>query len=312
MRIRMAVCVALLITLLRPEPGAAPAWTRMSEGNGCWIPDCPDGRWPLAVRPVAGPGGRLWMYEHGFAWSSTDGVAWREEARRTGWGERYGAGRAYALDRLWFLGGGQTWSRFENDVWSSRDGVEWERAASAAPWGPRRSHLAVEFSGRLWVLGGQQSAGREALPVHTWRDVWSTADGRAWVRHTERAPWSAAACAVVFRGRLWVIADGTAWHTADGAHWASAAGHPVALARRGAGCAAYGGRLWVFGGIGAGDTTRNDVWSTADGTVWAPAVPAPWSPRGAEHSAVFRGALWLFGGKTGRDDGYADDVWTLR
>ena len=41
---------------------------------------------------------------------------------------------------------------------------------------------------------------------------------------------------------------------------------------------------------------------------------APWTPRAAEHCVVFRGKLWLFGGKGIEEDGrggYASDVWCM-
>jgi hypothetical protein len=38
---------------------------------------------------------------------------------------------------------------------------------------------------------------------------------------------------------------------------------------------------------------------------------APWSPRTTIHSVVFNSKLWIYGGKTGRKDSWAGDVWTM-
>ena len=74
------------------------------------------------------------------------------------------------------------------------------------------------------------------------------------------------------------------------------------------------GRIWVFGGVGAGGWL-NDVWSSSDGAHWvAQTLAAPWEPRDTEYSAEFQGALWIFGGKTEANDaspGYRADVWRM-
>ena len=284
----------------------------LGVGRGCWIPQCRDGQWPLAVRPVEGPGGRLWMFEHGTVWSSRDGIAWRRQAT-AGWGERYGGARAYALGKLWFAGGGATWARFENDVWSSSDGIQWTRLTRKAAWPERRGAALLEFAGRLWLLGGEVSSGRvDRLPVRSHRDVWSSADGVSWERVGRDAPWTSVECALSFQGSIWVISNGATWRSSDGANWSLVGRHQAALGRKGNGCAVFRRSLWVFGGIGAGDTTQNDVWLSGDGGRWVKLdVPSPWSPRGGEHAVVFRDNLWIYGGKTGRTDGYSDEVWRL-
>ena len=68
-----------------------------------------------------------------------------------------------------------------------------------------------------------------------------------------------------------------------------------------------GEHFWVFGGRG-----RNDVWRSANGSRWQKVNDhAPWSPRTTIHSVVFDDKLWIYGGKTGRDDSWAGDVWTM-
>jgi len=57
------------------------------------------------------------------------------------------------------------------------------------------------------------------------------------------------------------------------------------------------------------------VWQSPDGLRWDRATAAaPWTRRAGNRSVVFRGALWLFGGKGKEEDGesgYASDVWRL-
>jgi leucine-zipper-like transcriptional regulator 1 len=304
---------ALLLNLPGHEAGEFHWRRTVAPGRGCWIPRCVEGQFPLAVRPIEGPAGRLWMYEHSAVWSSADGIEWRRETADAAWGERYGAARVYALGKLWFIGGGATWARFENEVWSSRDGVRWVRVTDEAAWSPRRSAQLLEYQGRIWLLGGQESSGRpDQLPLRSYREVWSSSDGEHWNRVTDAAPWGGIECALAFRGRMWVISDGAAWHSSDGKTWTLGQPARLALGRRGAGCGVFRQAVWVFGGIGEGDTTSHDVWHSADGISWRRfELESPWTPRGADHSVVFANSIWIYGGKTGRADGYADDVWRL-
>jgi hypothetical protein len=65
--------------------------------------------------------------------------------------------------------------------------------------------------------------------------------------------------------------------------------------------------MWIFGGRGL-----NDVWYSSDGKHWRIAFAhAPWSTRTTIHSVVFDNKLWIFGGKTGREDSWAGDVWIM-
>lgn len=54
----------------------------------------------------------------------------------------------------------------------------------------------------------------------------------------------------------------------------------------------------------------NDVWSSIDGSRWVDHGAAGWSPRFALASTVFRGRVWVLGGKEsgGR---FTNDVWYM-
>ena len=61
-----------------------------------------------------------------------------------------------------------------------------------------------------------------------------------------------------------------------------------------------------------GGIDRNDVWSSTDGKEWKlEFAAAPWSKRSTFYSAVFNDRIWLFSGKTGREDSWAGDIWAL-
>jgi hypothetical protein len=69
----------------------------------------------------------------------------------------------------------------------------------------------------------------------------------------------------------------------------------------------FDGRIWVLGG-----TNRNDAWSSIDGKEWMREFSAsPWSKRNTEYSVAFNDKLWLFSGKTGREDSWDGAIWAM-
>ena len=98
------------------------------------------------------------------------------------------------------------------------------------------------FKDRVWLLGG----GRYETPAHPQytylNDVWSSADGKAWERHLEHAPW---------RGRVY---------------------HDVAV---------FDDRLWVMEGQVSQGKNVKDVWYSSDGQDWYAVPQTPWKERHA-------------------------------
>ncbi|MEX2043579.1 MAG: hypothetical protein WD926_01650 [Patescibacteria group bacterium] len=82
--------------------------------------------------------------------------------------------------------------------------------------------------------------------------------------------------------------------------------------RLGFAAAAFDGKLWVMGGVGAGvgaDAFRNDVWHSEDGVTWTEATAAAdWAVRNVPRAVVFADKLWLLGGFV-PGTGYVNDVW---
>lgn len=255
---------------------------------------------------------------------------------------RDGAGALVYRGAMWLIGG---WSKRDpayyprtcsNDVWRSQDGANWEcvkpntfRDASfdpAADWEGRHTAGYAVFGDKMWIIGG------DANQRHYQDDVWCSADGIAWERVLDRAPWAPRVLhyTVAFNGRLWVMGGQTmpgfaggeeafyrdVWRSADGATWERVLDR-APWPPRGmiGGSAVFGGRIWLLGG-GTYDTPArperkfyNDVWSTADGVAWTCHTDAaPWKPRQYHEVAVYDDRLWVLEGYH-RDGGNRKDVW---
>ena len=260
---------------------------------------------------------------------------WVQETANAGWQARDSQGEFVYKDQLWVLGG---WFNSKEapprDVWSSANGRQWNSVTSSAPWIHSDLPMSIVFRNKMWMMGGWYN-GR--LPGHSASNqVWSSKNGKDWVRVTDEASWSPrlASALVNFKGKMyllggvenyyfgnrsslkndvWYSSDGKKWHLAtDNAGWAPRAYHQAAV---------LNGKIYVFGG---GNYTPeyaafNDVWSSEDGMKWKLETEhAPWHERIWFSSVVYRDHIWLLGGwsnnpyKNWSDTWYSSDgkTWT--
>lgn len=309
-------------TLSSSEVAAARyEWIRaIEQGKGRQEEDWKGDGWPNIHVAAVVFNDSLLMIGKNFTWTSSDGIHWTRHGHDGQWGQRYGSAHTVFGGKIWIMGGMKSWDRFSNDIWSSPDGLHWTLVTTKAPWSERRGHAVLVHRGKLWVVGGAESSGQKnALPIHSLADVWSSQDGIAWERVTAEAPWSTkfsltffstSIPAHVFAGKLWMIgAPGrnTVWYSEDGRAWTMATEHASWKERYARGSAVFDSLLWVFGG-----EDLNDVWASENGKAWKQiAQHAPWSPRAPGTIVVFKNKLWMYGGKSGKSEDPSDDVWYL-
>ncbi len=241
--------------------GDGRAWERAGE-----VPDASGVNIPVNFVHA----GRMWVASNdGRLYATRDGKAWELVNADPPWKGRYAAGGAVFRGRMW-VAGGLGGGKLFNDVWSSADGLEWRLETSAAPWAPRQLFsLFVVFRDRLWIVGGGVTSYH---PFQSFRDVWSSADGKNWKRETDEAPWP---------GRVWTSA------------------------------VVYANRLWLLGGFRAEPTWNNfdDAWYSADGASWRRLeTEDAWSPRHEFSAYVFQDKLWVVAGNSWP---LQNDAWSL-
>ena len=223
--------------------------------------------------------GRMWIvggdanqgHYQNDVWNSADGTRWKRVTDQVPWAPR---ALHYTLGfdgKIWVLGG-QTMPAFApadeafyRDVWTTTDGAAWQQVEPQAPyWSPRGMiGGSVVFRDRIWILGGGTYDTPTTPARNFYNDVWSSADGVAWKRHVERAPW-----------------------------------HP----RQYHDVAVFDDRMWVLEGYHQQGGNRNDVGHSADGTTWNDLPDTPWQPRHAASVFVYRDALWMVAGNNMQRD----------
>jgi hypothetical protein len=189
--------------------------------------------------------------------------------------------------------------------------INWVKVTDAAGWQPRDSQGEVVFQDKLWLMGGWFQS-FEAPP----RDVWSSADGKAWKLVQKEAPWkhSDLPMTLAFQDRMWLMggwyngrlpghsASSEVWSSTDGIDWQQAAKAAGWSPRIAAAAIVFQDKMWILGGtenyyFGDDKSLKNDVWSSADGKTWKQATAAAgWSPRAYHQAAVLNDRIFVFGG----------------
>ncbi len=85
------------------------------------------------------------------AWSSADGIHWRQHTAHAAWEPRQYHDIAVFDGRLWVLEGYS--GRNRNDVWHSADGETWHEVPGT-PWAPRHAASVFVHGGALWIVAG--------------------------------------------------------------------------------------------------------------------------------------------------------------
>ncbi len=278
---------------------------------------------------------RMWIFGGWFdsysapprdVWSSADGRTWEQATPSAPWLHSDLPMTVAFQDRMWLMGGWYN-GRLDghsatNQVWSSTDGKQWEQhQASGNRWSPRLAAGAAVFRNRMWVAGGTENYyfGDESSLRN---DVWSSADGNAWTRETERSDWSPRAYhqLVEHDDRLWVLGGGNyvpehfalndVWSSADGRIWRQETAAAPWPPRLWFSAVSWRGHLWVVGGwSGSPSVNHGDVWYSRDGREWKQLRSSTvWKER-HEHSVfVFQDKLWV---AAGHAQPLSSEVWSL-
>lgn len=189
---------------------------------------------------------------------------WQPITMTAPWAAREGAGLLSYQGKRWLLGGWNPHPALReffplvcnNEVWSSADGVEWQQITPREPCWSARGMIggSAVMNGRIWILGGGTYDPPTTPPRKFYNDVWSSADGIDWPRHTAEAP-----------------------------------GFP----RQSYDVPVWDNPLWVIEGYHEKGGKRNDVWDSPDGVQWTELSDTPWKPRHAASLIVHNGSLWM-------------------
>lgn len=301
------------------------SWTLETE-NAAWRPRDSQGEFVFR--------NQLWIMGGWFTardpnprdvWKSADGKNWTRVIEQAPWEYSDLPGSVVFKNRMWMLGGRKVpGTDCSNEVWATQDGVKWELVNPSAPWRKRLGAAAVVFKNRIWIMGGTDDFYQNNDST-LMNDVWSSADGMHWKLETNEAPWSKRVHfqAVVFKGKIWVMAGGMraptaqtkndVWCSEDGVNWQLVTESAPWRPRLWYSTVVYRNRMWVLGGwTSEKDGNCGDVWYSEDGKNWTEFKSAiSWSKRHEHAAFVFQDKIWVAGGATGDRHELDSQVWSL-
>ena len=207
---------------------------------------------------------------------------WKKHVTTSLWSERISDGTVNFKNRIWIIGGNNK-SNYLNDVWSSADGERWKKhdtyvkgdSTKKKPiWSARDEMATIVFKNKIWIMGG--------VGNNYYNDVWSSADGEAWEKHTTRNEDTS-------KTNIWSKRSIDAF-------------------------VKFNDRIWIFGG--RTEIFYEDVWSSADGETWKKHSTRISDTKittflsSPESAIVFNDEIWLIDYNTGIWKSGDGEVWT--
>ena len=183
-------------------------------------------------------------------------------------------------NKLWALGGTEADSDGSARVWSSDNGIDWVIINANASYGMMAKTRSVSFEGKIWLTG--------AFPGR----VNSSVDGLAWTA-SDLPAGSLGTPIAVHDGLMWVLADKT-WSSIDGKNWVGHGSRPPFTMIDWYPMFSHAGRLWVIGTDTVTDkaevwsTADGEAWTLAAGN-------AEFGRRSDFEALSFKGAMWVLG-----------------
>ncbi|HYM94696.1 MAG TPA: hypothetical protein VET23_11195, partial [Chitinophagaceae bacterium] len=167
------------------------------------------------------------------------------------------------------------------------------------------------FDNKIWIIGGEDK-------YRQYADVWNSDDGITWTKRRENLPFgNRSGNQIVYLNNKLYLIGFDVWSSDDAIHWEKVTDAIVKDEQVSGTAVVYDNKIWLLG-CNRNGKFSNGVLYSSDGKTWK-TQDAPWSPRGAVAATVYKGKIFLTGGKYGgfMKDGittefvYSNDVWAM-
>ncbi|MGF7082575.1 hypothetical protein [Mucilaginibacter sp. UYCu711] len=253
-----------------------------------------------------------WVFHSDGNWYSTDGRRWVKSSLNNA---IYNLG---FLDYVQFNNSMYGLGHFEGNIerftytpiiYRTNNFKNWSVIAKTGNLPARFFYHPFVFNNKLWIIGGENQNKQYA-------DIWNSADGIVWVKQKDNLPFGKRSQSQIlnFKGKLYLL-NNDVWTSTDGLNWTILT-NEILKGEQLFGYAAvvFDNKIWLLG------CNRNGLFSSQvlisdDGKTWV-SQTAPWTPRGGIAATVFKGKIYMTGGKYGGTPNhpefkYSNDLWTL-
>jgi hypothetical protein len=254
----------------------------------------------------------LWTFHPDGNWFSTNGVNWTKSQLSNAIHNLAFLDYVQFNDTLYGLGhfeGNIEHFTFKPAIYKTTDLRNWETIAIQSNLPNRFFYHPFIFDNKIWIIGGEDKDTKYA-------DIWNSPDGITWTKQKDQLPFGKrSGCQIVkLNGRLYLI-DNDVWSSDDGLNWKKETDEIIAGEQIfGYAAQVFDNKIWLLGCNRNGQFS-NQVLFSADAKNWY-ALDAPWLPRGGIAATVYKGKIYMTGGKYGGTPNhpafrYDNDVWTL-
>jgi hypothetical protein len=253
----------------------------------------------------------IWALHAAGNWYSSDGKTWAKSILTNS------INNAGFLDYVYFNNALYALGRFEGNIEKYKLTTEISRSTDMKNWTvSKESNLPKRFfyhpfvfQNKIWIIGGSDDKQQYA-------DIWNSTDGINWIKQADNLPFGKRdGSQFVFLNNKIYMLNNDVWSSADGITWKQET-KEIAKGEEIFGYAAvvFDNKIWLLG-CNRNGSFKSEVLVSDNGKTWS-AQNAPWSPRGGIAACVYKGKIFMTGGKYGGttdkpDFIYSNDVWSL-
>lgn len=256
----------------------------------------------------------LWVMHHAGIWFSLDGKEWTKSLLTN-----ILKNNAF-LDYVWFKNALYSIGTFEGNVERYKftssihrtfDMKNWETLAVESNLPKRFFYHPFVFKDKLWIIGGTDGS-------NNFSDIWNSVDGVHWIKQADNSPFGKREHSqfVLFNDKILML-NNDVWASSDGIKWSKLVARLAKEDIFGYAPVVYNNQIWLLG-CNRDGIFQSQVLVSKDGKTWK-TMDAPWTPRGAATACIYKGKIFMTGGKYGglAKDGqstefiYSNDVWTM-
>jgi hypothetical protein len=262
----------------------------------------------------------LWVMHHAGIWFSLDGKEWKKSQLTNVLKDNAFLDYVWFNNALYSLGtfeGNVEHYTFSTSISKTSDMRNWETLAAQSNLPKRFFYHPFVFNKKIWIIGGNDGS-NQFDEANNFSDIWNSTDGVKWIRQADNLPFRKRQHSqfVLFKDKIYML-NNDVWSSSDGMNWEKVTDRLAKENIFGYTAVVYDAQIWLLG-CNRDGVFQSQVLVSKDGKTWTTEA-APWTPRGAATACVFKGKIFMTGGKYGglTKDGrttefvYSNDVWTM-
>jgi hypothetical protein len=254
----------------------------------------------------------LWTFHNDGNWFSLEGIKWKKSSLPNSIHDLGFLDYIQFNNAIFGLGhfeGNIENFIFKNDIYRTTDLRHWDTLSSLNNLPKRFFYHPFVFDNKIWMIGGE-------VKNTQFSDIWNSGDGISWNQQKANLPFGkrSRSQVVQLNNRLFLL-DNDVWSSTDRLNWQIET-NEILKGETIFGYAAvvFDNKIWVLG-CNRNGKFSSQVLISSDGKTWH-SEHAPWTPRGGIAATVYKGKIYMTGGKYGGTPDrtefvYSNDVWTL-